>query len=200
MAGIALGDRRHGGEVAAGAVAAHRDALGVDAERGRVRAHPAQRREAVVDGGRKAVLRRQPVVHRDDDATGAQRQLPARHVVGVEVADRPAAAVVVDQHRQRFIRLRAHRAHEPDRNRSMRPVSAQFAHFAHARRFGPRELRALTVSEPRLPRAQRVHRGDRFRCEQVEQRAGLRVNHGDRGSFGRAHLSRARHRWYLERL
>jgi hypothetical protein len=51
-----------------------------------------------VHGGREAVLRRQPVVERHHRGAAAQRELAAQAVVGLESADREAAAVQVEQH------------------------------------------------------------------------------------------------------
>ena len=76
--------------------------------------HPAQRRVHVLRGRGRAMLRREPVVHRHDDRLGVPRHRPAEAVVRIQVAEhepaamaehhrgpRAAAAVrAVDPHRQ----------------------------------------------------------------------------------------------------
>ena len=52
--------------------------------------------EGVLDRGREGVLRREPVVDREHQRRDLAGEEPARLVVGVEVADHVAAAVVVD--------------------------------------------------------------------------------------------------------
>ena len=60
-----------------------------------MRAQPAVGGEAVVDRGRELVLRRQPVVHRDDQRARVLRQPRAEPVMRLEIALHPAAAVEV---------------------------------------------------------------------------------------------------------
>ncbi len=91
-------DRRH---VAAGRVATDADPLRVGAERLGVRDRPLEGGEGVFDRRRERVLRRQPVADREDPAAGRRGEEPAHPVVHVEVADHPAAAVVVDEQRGR---------------------------------------------------------------------------------------------------
>src|SRR6266566_5063621 len=55
--------------------------------------------QRVAAGRRELVLRRQPVVDGDDGDARLGRDLPALDVVRVEIADHPAAAVVVHEHR-----------------------------------------------------------------------------------------------------
>jgi hypothetical protein len=87
---------RGGGEVAACAVARHRDAVGAAAQLVDVVERPLGRGHAVVVRGRERVLGGEPVAHVHHD--GAQRGgQPARvAVVRVEIADHPAAAVEED--------------------------------------------------------------------------------------------------------
>ena len=74
--------------------------VGIAAQLGSVLADPPQRRPRVVDALRERMLGRQPVVDRHHDGLGADG-VGARHrVVGVQVADRPASAVVEHHHRQ----------------------------------------------------------------------------------------------------
>ncbi len=90
------GDR---GQVAAGAVAAHGHARGLAAELRRVLRSPAEGRRRILHRGGEAMLGRQPVVDREHVHAGVSREEAAGAVVGVEVADHPAAAVVVDEER-----------------------------------------------------------------------------------------------------
>jgi len=55
----------------------------------------------VVHGGGKLVLGRQPVIDRDHDQLAFVGQLAAHHVMGIEVADHPAAAMKEHQARRR---------------------------------------------------------------------------------------------------
>jgi hypothetical protein len=61
---VAGQQRDRGGQPAARALPANRHPLGVDAQFGRVRDGPDQRRVAVLEAGRERVFRCQPVVHR----------------------------------------------------------------------------------------------------------------------------------------
>ena len=76
---------------------------GIDVQLGGRRGsrHPADGGQAVVDGGRERVLGRQPVVDGDDRDAAGRGQGADGAVVGVEVADDPAAAVEVHEHRPR---------------------------------------------------------------------------------------------------
>eukprot|EP01035_Chromulina_nebulosa_P038221 gene38221-51623_t len=56
-------DRHDGGEVAAGAVATDRDTRSINVQRYRIVGYPPGRRDGVVDGGGKLVLRGEPIVH-----------------------------------------------------------------------------------------------------------------------------------------
>ena len=103
MAGVAAvvaGDADHGREVAAGAVAA-------DGDPGRVAPSSAALATAqragpgVFDGGGEGVLGGEPVVHREDRGPGGVGEEAADPVVGLEVADHPAAAVEIDEQRRR---------------------------------------------------------------------------------------------------
>ena len=82
-----------GREVAAGAVAAERDAGGIAAELARVRRDPRPRGDAVIERRGELRLRREAVVDRHHDRVDRFAQLPAQVVVGVEAAEDPSAAV-----------------------------------------------------------------------------------------------------------
>ena len=98
-----LGD--DGSQVAAGAVARDRDEGGVGADAlgmgGALLGDPLCGGVGVFSGGGIAVFGRQAVIDGDDGAADAVGQRAADGVVGVQVADDPAAAVVVDDGRQR---------------------------------------------------------------------------------------------------
>ena len=108
---VARDQRHHGGEVAARAVASHRDAAPVDPEPLGVGHDPEKGGVRVLD--RDGVLRfgSEPVVHAQHGAPGRVRDGPAQPVVGVEVADHPSPAVVVDERGMRPGAARRVRAH-----------------------------------------------------------------------------------------
>jgi hypothetical protein len=180
-AAVARRDRYDRREVAAGAVAANREPRRVDAELARLPVHPCRRGDAVVDRSGKAVLGTHPVVDRDDDRTGAVAELAAEDVVGVEVADRPAAAVVVDERGQRArLRRRSAGAERPvdaQRNRAVRAFAARVDHGADVGRRRLREEAPVAVERSRIDRRQRVHRRQLAFLDQFEQRAGVGVQH-----------------------
>ena len=60
---------------------------------------PSAKRPGVVDRGGEGVLGREPVVDREDRDAGVVGEQAAGAVVGVEVAEHPAAAVEVDEQR-----------------------------------------------------------------------------------------------------
>lgn len=62
---------------AARAVAAHRDARRIDAERRRLAHEPLQRIEGIIHGDRKLVLGRKPVIDRCDRTSRIVRELAA---------------------------------------------------------------------------------------------------------------------------
>ena len=93
--------RDHGGERAAHAVAANRQPARIQSELAAVAGEPRRDRPAVVDRRREAVLRRPPVVDGHDRRAAPVRQLAARPVGSVEVADHPAAGVEPGDRRQR---------------------------------------------------------------------------------------------------
>src|SRR5690606_4720797 len=89
--------RRGGGDLPAGAVAGDADAGGVQAERGGAGGDPADGGDGVVDGGGVGVLGRAAVPDRHPGDAAGPCQRPHDRVVGVDVAEDPAAAVEVDQ-------------------------------------------------------------------------------------------------------
>ncbi len=91
--------RAHRGQVAAGAVAADGEALGIAAVLLDLLRDELQRGVGVVDRGREPVLGREPVVDADDDRAGVVGEQPAHALVGVQVTDHETAAVEVDDRR-----------------------------------------------------------------------------------------------------
>ena len=141
-------------------------------------AHPARGGDAVVHGSREAVLRAHAVVHRHHRATGAEGQLAAQRVVRVQVADDPAAAVVVHQHRRRRLALgRGLGVVQAQRDRTQRSLGHQVARLGDGRRLGLRHGAALAVETARLGRAQRVRRRYAALDHQVEQELRLGMQH-----------------------
>ena len=64
---VARGQRHHGGEIAAGAVAADQQVRGVDAELFGVGGNPFRGGDGVIGGGGEFVLGREAVIDGDDD-------------------------------------------------------------------------------------------------------------------------------------
>ena len=95
----ALGD--DGGEVAAGAVTAYRQAGGVGSDLVTVPDDPTRCVDAVVRGHWGGVVRRHPVVDRQDERVELVAEHGAQGVVVHDVAEHPATAVEVHDHRKR---------------------------------------------------------------------------------------------------
>ncbi len=131
-------DRR---EVAAGAVAADRDARGIRTDLGRARGRPARRGQTIVCRGGKLVFRRQAVIDRQHGAIGALAQIAAQAVVGVEVAQHEAAAVEKHEERQPLAIARLVKAH---RQCARGPRNGVVRHMC--------DRRGGTLGQPRLTR------------------------------------------------
>ena len=129
--GVARHQRHHGGDVAAGAVTAHGRAGGVDGEVGGVGQDPAGGGRGIGDGAGELHFRGQAVIHRHHAAAGGVGDGAAGLVVAVEVAQHPAAAVVVDQHRQHGTGGAAHGAVEAQAHGAVGAGGFQVAHFRH---------------------------------------------------------------------
>jgi hypothetical protein len=67
---------------------------------------PAIRGQHIVEPGRQRVFRRQGVLDRKYDDTRSLTQQAAEWIVRLDRADHPAAAMRVNQHRQRHTRIR----------------------------------------------------------------------------------------------
>ena len=92
--------RHHRRDVAARRVAGDRDPGRIAAQFGGVFADPPQCGPCVVEALRVGVLGGQSVVHRHHDGFSPDGVGAGHSVVGVEIADRPAAAMVEDHHRE----------------------------------------------------------------------------------------------------
>jgi hypothetical protein len=127
------------------------------------------------------VLGGHPVVDRDDDCAGGVAELAAEDVVGVEVADRPAAAVVVDERGKRARPGRrsagAERPVDAQRDRAVRTFAARVDDAADLGRCRLGEEAAVAVERARVDRRQRVHRREPAFFDEVEQGAGVGVQH-----------------------
>ena len=78
---VARHQRHHRRKIAAGRIAAHRDAPAIDAKRVRLRDHPSGRRGAVIHRGGELVFRRHAVIDRHHAALRRIRVMPACHIV-----------------------------------------------------------------------------------------------------------------------
>src|SRR3954447_6031544 len=65
----------------------------IDAERLTIGCDPRRCRDGVLDSGGKFVLRRQSVIDGNNDELTFVGELPAHHVMGIEIADYPATAM-----------------------------------------------------------------------------------------------------------
>src|SRR6266702_1707231 len=99
-AGIAAGDRGRRGQIAAGAVAGNAKSLGIAAKFRDAVEDIAGRGEGVLEGAGKARFGWTPIVDRDDDRAGLDREIARLPVVSLEIARDPAAAVE-EHHRRR---------------------------------------------------------------------------------------------------
>ena len=154
-AGVARGDGRDRGQRAARAVATDGDFCTVQAQRGRVFPQPGQRVPGVVHGGGELPFGRQPVVQRHHRALGEMGQVAAQGFVRGDVADGEAAAVEVQQHRQRVVRRRSE---QPGLERMA--VARRKAQVLHAMQLVGRDVEhtcASFIGQPGLRRRQRVH-------------------------------------------
>lgn len=99
--------------------------------------------------------------------------------MGVEVADHATATVVVHQHRQHRAGLAALRAIQAQRDLAVRPGRCEVAHFAHLWRIGLCVGAPVAIEAPRVGRRKQVRGGQAGFFDQVEQRAGVGVQHGE---------------------
>ena len=94
---------------------------GIDAELFRMVGGPFGRGDAVLDGGGKAVLGREPVIDGEHQQLAFMGELAADHVMGLEIADHPAAAMEEDEAGRKAVLLAQRlRRVEPRRDRAVR--------------------------------------------------------------------------------
>lgn len=122
-----MGDLRNDcGQVAAGAFSADTDRVGIDAQGLGVASGVTEGCHGVLDAGGERVLGSEPVVDRKDGQSGVDGEEAAGGVGGFQIAEDPAAPVVVDQQGRRPVE--AGGAVEPGGQRSGRSRHAQVAH------------------------------------------------------------------------
>ena len=165
-------------QIAAGTVAADRQACRIDAQGARLRRHPSGDGQAVVHRAWEGGLGAHPVIDRDHGAAAAIAQLAAQHVVRVEVADDEPAAVEIDQTRQHGIGGSAGGPVAAAGDGAARAGHRQVAHLAH-RRFGRLgEEAAFAVGGTRFLRTHLMDRGQAAFVDQLQQGLGLHIEHG----------------------
>ena len=165
---VACHQRHDGRQIAARAVAADAEPRWINFQTGRVCGNPDKRCERIIDRGRKPVLRRQPVVDRNHARTTAVGKLPAERIVGIEIADHPAAAVVVDQRGQHGVRRHPHRPVEPQRDRTSRSRRHQVTHLGHLRRVRLQDGAARNHCDARIRRRLLLQRRPSRQLEEIE--------------------------------
>ena len=134
---VASGNRHHGGEIAPGAVAADHQPGLIDAERLAVGCDPRRCRDGVLDSGGKFVFGSASVIDGDNDELTFVGELPAHHVMRIEIADDPAAAVKKHQAwREPVGRSECLRRVDAGSNRAVRSGDRERLHRFHFRRLG----------------------------------------------------------------
>jgi hypothetical protein len=93
----------HGRKRSAGGIAANDEPFRIDAKRGRVSRHERGRRNRVLDRCGKPVLRREPIVDRDQAAAGRVGQRGRDPVMGLDAARHHAAAMEEHEAGQRRV-------------------------------------------------------------------------------------------------
>jgi hypothetical protein len=125
------------------------------------------------------VLRRQAVVDGDDRNTRLGRDLPALDVVRVEVADDPAAAVEIDEHRKRRAGRHTGGSVDPQRDRPAGPVGGEVFDRADLRRCRRRGRTGLAEQLSGVLGRQRVVGGTPRLDDKIDHFLGLGIEgHG----------------------
>ena len=97
------------------------------------------------------------IIDRDDDTMRRIGEMTAEAVMGVEIADDPAAAMEIDEGGKDFPASRRRAAIEPQRDdRTGCSWRREFANFGHRRRIGRQYLARREKQFARLGRAQRL--------------------------------------------
>ena len=172
---VARPDRGGGREIATGAVAADRQPARIDADLPAVGGHPLQAGDDIVERAGEAGLGRQPIVDGEDHDAGLDRELRAEHVVAVEIAEHPAAAVGEDQARQLGVAERRDRPVDTHLDRTGRAGNVA---VDDGDAIGPRTLRAGAGREILLARrfgAERDPRRPVGRRHEVQESLGFGI-------------------------
>ena len=98
---IACHQRDHCRHIAARAVAADRHARGIGAKLCGMLGDPLRRGEAILHRRREGILRREAVVHGDDDAACTVGDAAAEWVLNIQAAHQPRASVQEDEYGKR---------------------------------------------------------------------------------------------------
>src|ERR1700686_1725044 len=107
---------------------------------------PSGRRDRVIDGGRKFMFGREPVIDGDDEKLSLIGELAAHHVMRIKIADHPATAVKEHQARRKSARLpRRLRRIDARRARSVRGGDRQRLNRFQFGRFGIGGKAALQI-------------------------------------------------------
>ena len=202
-AGIAHGEGNGCRQIAASAVATDGHAAGVHAQHVGVGLHPMHGGEAVLVGCGEYVLRRHAVVDRDHGTVCGVGDLAADPVMAVEVAQHPAAAVIVDEHRQHAHVGGSGAAIDADGHRAVRAAGRILLDAIDLRQIRLRHHPSAPVRLARLQRRQCVDRWPPELLDKVEVGLAIGVElHGFllvvRGQFtyfSNSNVVAAGHRW-----
>src|SRR5579883_3330706 len=175
---VASGEGNHGSKIAAGTVAADREPAGVDVEARALRRDPFGRGHRVLDRGGKFVLGGEPVTDGDDRAAARVGDQPADAVVSVKVADHPAAAMKIDERRQRRSARGAEPAVEAERDLPAGAKRLEIADLRDLRRIGLQYAPAGAVELARLGRRQRLVGRAAGLEDEVEHALGIGIEEG----------------------
>ena len=166
---VACPDRHCGSEVATGAITADREARGVDADRLAIGSHPLQSSHDVLERAGETRFGRQAIVDMEDRNAGFDRELGAKHVVAVEVAEHPAASVGVDQSRQLGVGGRRSRSIDAHGQFACGSRTGAVDHFHLGRARSLRGGAQGEILRACVLRAQRVPRRTVRRHHQIDQ-------------------------------
>ena len=172
--------RNHRGEIAAGAVAADAQPRRVDAELSCIVGDPFRRGDDVLDAGGKFVLGREPVIDGNDNELTFVGQLTAHHVMGIEIADDPAAAMKEHQARRKAVGLpQPQWGVDARRDRPVRCGDRERMYRFQLRRVGIADHTGLQIELARLRRRNRFVRRTAGFLKRLEHGSGIGIEgHG----------------------
>ena len=141
--------------------------------------------DGVLDGRGKLVFGRQPIVDGDYDQFAVNSQSTAHHVVGVQIADHPAAAVEEDEARRKAVRVpELLRAIDARRNRAVQGRDTDVAYILKLGWLGVGDGAAGQIGGAGFRRRQRLVRRTRRVLEGFEDGGGVGIkNNGHRETF-----------------